>query len=223
VYDDLIKVLRSKDYGLGTFPCIYATKGWKSNDQRYVYVDSADPSEPRNVRRIAKALRAYLPRSREYGENTTLVLLCPPSEPIRSVEQYNIDFWSFLRGLRVLDSKPWPEEIPAETTSNKWAFCFDGSAWFPAVLTPAHIKRRSRYAPNLVYVMQPKWIFDILFNTPEKRYSACTKVRSLVEAFDEVPISPDVAHYGEPGTTESRQYYLLEENQRSYCPVSDLL
>lgn len=95
----------SKEYGTKPFPCVYATKGYKSNDQRYVFVDSDDPSEPRNVRRIGKAQRTYLPRSHSCGPNTTLVMLCPPSNPIRSVEQYNLDLWGFLHGLRVLDNK----------------------------------------------------------------------------------------------------------------------
>jgi FPC/CPF motif-containing protein YcgG len=223
VYEDLVTVLLSKEHGIKTFPCVYATKGYKSNDHRYVFIHSEDPSEPRNVRLIGRGLRAYLPLSRSCGPNTTLVVLCPPSTKARSVEQYNLDFWGLLRGLRVFDTKPWPEEIPADTIANKWAFCFDGVPWFPAVLTPAHSKRQSRYAPNLVIVMQPKWIFDILFNTLEKRHKACEKVRALVADFDEIPVSPDVAHYGEPGTTESRQYYLLDENETSYCPYPDLL
>lgn len=227
-----------------TFPCVYATKGLKSNDQRYVFIPSDDPSEPRNVRRVAAALRKYLKLSHSCGPNTTLVVLCPPSDPIRSIEQYNLDFWGFLHGLRVLDSKPWPKDIPADTQTNKWAFCFDGEPWFPAVLTPAHQRRQSRFTPNLVYVMQPKWIFDILFSTPQKRYGACEKVRKLVTEFDDVPLSPDgkshfmscmfgalgsltpmesVAHYGEPGTTESRQYYLLDQNERSFCPYPHLV
>ncbi|KAH8750858.1 YqcI/YcgG family-domain-containing protein [Hyaloscypha sp. PMI_1271] len=203
VYDDLAPVLISKEYGMKTFPCVYATKGYKSNDQRYVFIESDDPSEPRNVRLIGKALRQYLSLSRSCGPNTTLV--------------------AFLRGLRVFDTKPWPEDIPTDTGTNKWAFCFDGVPWFPAVLTPAHSKRQSRYTPNLVIVMQPKWIFDILFNTPAKRYGACEKVRALVAELDEISVSPDVAHYGEPGTTESRQYYLLDENKTSYCPYPDLV
>ena len=206
-----------------TFPCVYATKGYKSNDQRYLFIHSDDPSEPRNVRLIGQALQLYFRMSRSCGPNTTLVILSPPTPHPRTVERYNLDFWAFLRGLRVFDGKPWPQNIPQGTGENKWAFCFDGEPWFPAVLTPAHSKRQSRYAPNLVYVMQPKWIFDILFNTPEKRYGACEKVRALVTDFDDVPLSPDVAHYGEPGTTESRQYYLLDENTRSFCPYDDLL
>ena len=206
-----------------TFPCVYATKGYKSNDQRYVFIHSDDPSEPRNVRLIGQALQSYLRLSRSCGPNTTLVVLSPPTPQPRTVEQYNLDFWAFLRGLRVFDAKPWPQNIPRSTGESRWTFCFDGVPWFPVVLTPAHSKRQSRYAPSLVYVMQPKWIFDILFNSPEKRRVACEKVRALVKEFDDVPVSPDIADYGDPGTTESRQYYLMDENERSFCPYNSLI
>ena len=68
-----------------------------------------------------------------------------------------------------------------------------------------------------------RYNLDILFNTPEKRRGACEKVRALVTDFDAVPLSPDVEHYGEPGTTESRQYYLLDGNERSFYPYDDLI
>lgn len=223
VYEDLVTVILSRQYGMKTFPCVYATKGYKTSDQGYVFIHSDDPSEPRNVCLIGRAMRAYLPQSRSCRPNTTLVILCPRSTKVRSVEEYNLEFWSFLRGLRVFDTEPWPSDIPADTTSNKWGFCFDGVPWFPVALTPAHVKRKSRYTPNLVIVLQPKWIFDILFNTPAKLYAACAKVRTLVGEFDEIPLGPDVAHYGEPGTTESRQYYLLNENETSYCPYPNLI
>lgn len=128
-----------------------------------------------------------------------------------------------MRGLRVFDTQPWPNETLAEMTVNKWAFCFLDVPWFPAVLTPAHTRGHSRDTPNLVFVMQAKWIFNILFNTLKKCYAACEKVRALVTEFGDVLLSPEVAHYGEPGTTEGRQYSLLDENQRSHCPYPDLI
>ncbi|KAH8655383.1 YqcI/YcgG family-domain-containing protein [Xylariales sp. PMI_506] len=222
-YEALCTVLLPLEYGTQSFPCPYATKGLKSHEQRYLFVPSDNPSEPRNVRRIAAALRQYLEISRSCGPNTTLVMLCPPSDPVRSMEQYNLEFWGLLHGLRVLDDKPWPADVPADTKANTWAFCFDGVPWFPTVFTPAHARRRSRYMPVVTYVLQPKWIFDALFSTPEKRLSACTRVRKMVTEFDDVPLSPEIAHFGELGTSESRQYYLLDENEPSVCPYAHLI
>lgn len=62
--------------------------------------------------------------------------MCPPSDPVRTVEQYNLEFWGFLHGMRVLDLKSWPKHIPADTQTNKWTFCFPDVQWLPVVLTP---------------------------------------------------------------------------------------
>ena len=186
-----------------TFPCVYASKGYESNDQRFICFHSNDPSEPRNERLISKALRTYLPLSRSCDHNTMLVVLSPLSVKLGSFEQYNLKFWGFLQGLRVINTKPWPKDISARTSSSKWTFCFDGVPWFSVVLTPSHSNRRSRYTPNLVIVTQPKWIFDFL-NTLKKRQGPSEKVRALVAEYDEIPESPDLAYYGEEGTTENR-------------------
>jgi FPC/CPF motif-containing protein YcgG len=107
--------------------------------------------------------------------------------------------------------------------SNKdWTFCFDGATWFTLALTPGHVKRQSRHSPNLVYVFQPKWIFEILFSTPRKREATVEKVRKLLVEYDEVGLSPDLGPYGAEGFRESRQYCLLDENRPSDCPYADL-
>ena len=70
--------------------------------------------------------------------------------------------------------------------------------------------------------MQPNWVFDCLFRTPERKRAAVEKVRTLIPAFDEVGLSPDLSAYGTEGTTEAHQYYLLDENRTSFCPFEDL-
>lgn len=86
------------------------------------------------------------------------------------------------------------------------------------VMTPAHEKRRSRYAPNFCIIYQPKWIFETLYITMEKCGAACKKVRDLIGEFDEIVISLDITHYGESGPSEARQLFLLDENVSSPCP-----
>ena len=70
--------------------------------------------------------------------------------------------------------------------------------------------------------MQPKWVFDNLFATPEKRRAAVQAVRKLMPAYDEVEPSPDLSAYGTEGTTEAHQYYLLDENKTACCPYDDM-
>ncbi|KAF8859926.1 hypothetical protein BDZ45DRAFT_781296 [Acephala macrosclerotiorum] len=101
-------------------------------------------------------MRAYLEEAHQLGPNTSLVIICAPSDQTGTVDDYNSRFWDFLRGLRIYDSEAWPEDVPAKTTDEHWTFCFNGEPLFPIALTPAHEKRRSRYASSLIIAMQPK-------------------------------------------------------------------
>lgn len=205
------------------YPCIYATKGFKSDDQLYLFIDSDDLSDPRHIRTLAKGLAIYLPRARQLGPNTSLVLLAKQNgDNSRTVEEYNTLFWELLNGLAKLDYKPWPSTIPRDIDTDKWCFCFGGEKFFTVIQTPAHEVRRTRYAPGLTIVFQPKWIFDILFSTDAKRVSAIAKVRTLLTKYDPIPVSPELKNYGEKGSRESKQYFLLDENIPAPCQYEKL-
>ncbi|KAH0343689.1 hypothetical protein KCU83_g8728, partial [Aureobasidium melanogenum] len=222
VYEEFKTTILAKGSGLKTFPCVYATMGYRAGDHRYVFLESDNPSEPRNVRIIAPALRAYLQVSKSLGPNTSLVIMGAPTEgSLKSVEEYNNEFFDMLRGLRIWDSKPWPKDIPQETLNEKWTFCFDGIPLFPVALTPAHQRRWSRHAPVPLVALQPKWVLDNLMSTPEKRKSATGKVRKLLAEYDQIDISPDLTQYGEEGTSEIHQLCLKDENETMDCPFDD--
>lgn len=204
------------------FPCIYATKGFKANEQRFLFLDSDHLSSPSNVSAVASSLTTYLARSRHLGPNTSLVILCKESQSLRSIQDYYDDYWRFLKSLRSLDATPWPEGFPENINSDAWCFCFNGIPTFTVVQTPAHEHRQSRYAPNLRVIIQPKWIFDVLFSTPKKRIGALQTVRELLRDYDDVAISPDLKNYGEEGSRESQQYFLLDENVPALCPYQKL-
>ncbi|SMY25927.1 unnamed protein product [Zymoseptoria tritici ST99CH_1A5] len=220
VYEEFKTTILAKGTGLKTFPCVYATMGYRSGDHRYVFLHSDDPSEPRNIRLIAPALKAYLRLSRSLGPNTSLVIMGAPTEgEQRSVEEYNHNFWEMLRGLRIWDSAPWPENIPQETDDQNWTFCFDGEPLFPVALTPAHQKRWSRRAPVPLIALQPKWVLDNLLSTTEKREAATGKVRKLLAQYDQTEVSPDLTTYGQ--ASEVHQLCLRDENTTVECPYGD--
>ena len=131
-------------------------------------------------------------------------------------------FWQLLDGLAKLDQKPWPSNVPRDIDTDKWCLCFGGEPFFTVVQTPAHRLRRSRYARDLAVVFQPKWIFDILFSTDAKRAGALVKVRSLLAKYNHISVSPELVNYGERGSRESKQYFLLDENVPASCPYSQL-
>ena len=49
--------------------------GFRSHDHRYIFLESDDPAEPRNLRKIAPALKEYLDISTTLGPNTSLVII----------------------------------------------------------------------------------------------------------------------------------------------------
>ena len=221
-YEDFKTKILAKETGLKTFPCVYATMGYRSDDHRYVFLESDNPSEARNIRIIGPALREYLKVSRRLGPNTSLVIIGRPSSKRKSVSEYNDTFWEMLRGLRILDAQAWPKDIPSKILSEKWTFAFDGEAVFPVLLTPAHSRRWSRQMSVPLIAIQPKWVLDNLLATPEKRESAQNKVRKLIQEYDQIDVSPDLTSFGVPGTSESRQLCLLDENESARLPYDNL-
>ncbi|KAF5551497.1 ycgG [Fusarium phyllophilum] len=217
-YQDFKSTILAKGNGMKTFPCVYATVGYRSDDHRYVFLESDNPSEPRNVRKVALALTEYLRMSTSLGPNTSLVIIGAPSEKQRTVEEHNRTFWDMLRGLRICDPRPWPEDIPQDTENAKWTFCFNGEPVFPVMLTPAHQKRWSRHMSVPVIALQPKWVLDNLLGTPEKRKAAQSKVRNLLQKYDTIGVSPDLTAYGAVGTSEARQLCLQDKNESVQCP-----
>ncbi|KAK5946821.1 hypothetical protein PMZ80_000965 [Knufia obscura] len=220
-YQDFKTAIMARESGLKTFPCIYATMGYRADEHRYVFLKSDNPAEPQNIRLIAPALRSYLSMSPTLGPNTSLVIICAPSEKEKTVEEYNDSFWDMLRGLRITDPKPWPKDVPESVDSEKWTFCYNGEPVFPVMLTPAHMQRWSRHMSVPIIALQPKWVLDKLLSTPEKREAATGKVRKLLKEYDQIDISPDLTSYGQPGTSEARQLCLLDENETASCPYSN--
>lgn len=218
-YDEFSRVLLDEDL---VFPCIYATKGYKADNQVYTFIDSDDLSDPRHIRQLADCLSEYMPKARGMGPNTSLVLLSKHTTNPRSVEEYNQLFWKLLDGCAKIDKKPWPKNIPRTIDTAKWCFCFAGEPFFTVIQTPGHQTRRTRYAPGVTIVFQPKWIFDILFSSDAKRTAALTKVRSLLAKYDPIPVSPDLKNYGESDSRESEQYFLMDENVTTQCPLVEL-
>ena len=195
--------------------------GYRADEHRYVFLKSDNPAEPQNIRLVAPALLSYLSISPSLGPNTSLVIVCAPSETEKTVEEYNDSFWHMLRMLRITDPKPWPKDVPESVDSEKWTFCYDDQPIFPVMLTPAHTRRWSRHMSVPIIALQPKWVLDRLLGTPEKREAAIGKVRKLLKDYDQIDISPDLTSYGQPGTSEARQLCLLDKNETASCPYSN--
>lgn len=223
-YDDFKTKLLAKDTNLKTFPCIYAIMGFRANEHRYLFLHSCNPSEPQNIRLIAPALQSYLLLAPSLGPNTSLVIFAGPSPIPTTLQTHHANFWNTLRGLRIADPIPWPVSIPSSTPSSRRTFCFANEPVFPILMTPSHGRRFSRHMSVPVLAIQPKWALDALLDTAQHRDAATRKARKLLEEYDAVDVSPDLTGYGDPGSSESRQLCLADENDSGSveCPYEDL-
>lgn len=131
-------------------------KGYKSDDQLYIFIDTDDLSDEQHIQHLAKSLSVYLPQARGLGPNTSLVLLAKENPTPRSMDEYNDGFWKMLDGLARLDTVPWPETTPKDIDTDRWCFCYGGEQFFSVIQTPAHQQRLSRYAKGVTIVFQPK-------------------------------------------------------------------
>ena len=55
-----------------------------------------------------------------------------------------------------------------------------------------------------------------------KRAGALSKVRALLAKYDPIPVSPELKNYGDFGSRESKQYFLMDENEPASCPYEKL-
>ena len=220
-YDDFKEKILAKGRNLKTFPCIYATMGYRAGDHRYHFLQTSNPSDPPNIKLIGAALQKYLSLAPSLGGNTSLVIFAAPSEEPTSMTEHTVNFWTMLRGLRIYDPCPWPKDIPTKTASETWTFAYADEPIFPVLLTPSHSKRFSRQMSVATIAIQPKWVLDTLLDTPQHREAAVNKVRKLLKEYDVTEVSPDLTSYGQEGTTESRQLCLADENETVECPYDD--
>jgi FPC/CPF motif-containing protein YcgG len=172
-YDAYTATLLDKDR---VFPCVYAAKGYKGDEQRFLFIDTDDLGELRHAEALAAAFDAYLPISHDLGPNTSLVLLARENPQPREMEEYLDGFWKLLNNLAVLDRTAWPNDIPKDIDTDKWCLCYGGEPLFTAIQTPAHQKRASRYSAGVTIAFQPKWICQS--RAPSRREHVLTCLRS---------------------------------------------
>jgi FPC/CPF motif-containing protein YcgG len=197
------------------FPCIFGVAGFQQDQLRYSF------SEKLTAPDIASSLENFVKNSREYGQNTSLVVFSRP-RPMENIKSYEERFWSLISDLASIDKYEWPEKIPRTLDSPLWEFCFAGEPIFVVCNTPAHVLRQSRRASCFMITFQPRWVFDGILGTPELAKKSFEKVRSRLKPFDLISPSPHLGSYGNPDNREFSQYFLREDNEPVSCPFHQL-
>ncbi|HBF32517.1 YqcI/YcgG family protein [Rhizobium sp.] len=198
------------------YPCIFGVQGYKADQLRYIFQDIVD------IDQLALALAEFVRNARTFGQNTSLVLFTKPVERIESIDDYEKRFWAILKNLADNDQDEWPAQIPTNTMSPEWEFCFADEPIFVVCNTPAHIMRQSRRASSLMLTFQPRWVFEKILGTEKAARNAFSTVRERLAHYDFVSVSPSLGRYGDPGILEHQQYFLGDVNEARVCPFGSL-
>ncbi|CAC9589314.1 hypothetical protein [uncultured Gammaproteobacteria bacterium] len=198
------------------FPCVFGTAGVKNQQVRY-YFSNSQARDP-DIYPLAIVLEEYVKNSRTYGKNTSLVVFFKPDSKIRSIQNYERDFWSILQRLNYIDSSSWPKEISEDPEHYLWEFSFSEEPIFVVCNNPAHKLRRSRYAGTFMITLQPRWVFEFL-QKPAGRKSKKI-VREILKSYDDIDVHPELGTYGDKKNKEWLQYYLSDTNETNNkkCP-----
>lgn len=187
------------------FPCVFAIRAVANAGFHYVFADDCDGSN------MAEGLREFLGRAHDIGAYATLSYVFPPDAPPLTLEEYHARFWSALFRLHALDTQRWPSDIPTNLTDPDWTFCFEGEAIFPLCLTPAHIKKRTRYASCFTISFQPRWTFKEHLPNAEIMNKYSDLIQQRLHPYDSSPISPQLGLYG-AGFLDAYKYFFHDDN-----------
>jgi len=201
------------------FPCIPATQGFSLDHFRYGF--AGNPKEKSSVKTLASLLEEFTKCSRQCGPYTSLIIFFETSsEEFRSwtVEQFEQLFWDMLDHLHKLDEAAWPPHIPLDPHNPLWEFCFRGEPYFMFCATPAHTKRNSRYFPQFMLAITPRWVLQHFHASPSSM-KIQAEIRKRLDRYDLIPAHPHLNSYGNDDNYEWLQYFLRDdETSLAKCP-----
>lgn len=192
------------------YPCVFAIQAVAQHGFYYLFAENSMPDN------LADGLREFLRCSRTIGPYASMSYVFPPEE-VQSLEIYHHRFWEILKTLHANDEKPWPTEIPTTLKHPEWTFCFDGEALFPLCMTPAHRRKRTRFATNFTISFQPRWTFKHHLPDAPTMSKYSLLIQKRVEKYDSSPISPNLGLYGK-GYLDANKYFFHDDNHEMPFP-----
>ncbi|CAG9621591.1 YqcI/YcgG family protein [Sutcliffiella rhizosphaerae] len=219
VFDDFTKDMLSNTR---PFPCVLGVEGFRQGALRFAFIESTSSNE--SIHKLGTELKNYLQTARSLGKNTSFVSFFKP-EALKTLEEYEAQFWDVLNALHHLDEKKWPNHIPTDPDHYLWEFSFWDEPMFVVCNTPAHEKRVSRKASTFMITFQPRWVFEGINGNTVVGKQLQKKVRERMEGYDSIAPHPALNWYGNEDTREWRQYFLMDDNNMDakMCPFQAAL
>jgi hypothetical protein len=220
-----------------SFPCFFGAESVANGEPLYTAVPSTRDRDA--LLSFRDTLLEYLDIYEDRAGRASFVVFFRPEDTVErrstgpasqtrqdGVEteaDYHEALWHVLKVLHVHDPEPWPDDIPTETDSRYWEFCFGGEPMFPTCRAPFYDTYRSRYCPvGLEITFQPRALFDGITGDTEAGQRARETIHENLEAYDGVCPHANLGDWGTPGDREWHQYMLPEDETQApdECPVT---
>jgi FPC/CPF motif-containing protein YcgG len=203
------------------FPCFFGAESVANGEPLYTTVPSTTDRDA--LLGLRDALLEYLDRYGGRDGRASFVVFFRPEDGVETEADYHEALWHVLQVLHVHDPAPWPDDIPTETDSRYWEFCFGGEPLFPTSRAPFYDTYRSRYCPvGLEITFQPRQLFEGITAETEAGQRARETIHENLEAYDGVCPHANLGDWGTPGDREWHQYMLPEDEAQApdECPVT---
>ncbi|RIW37427.1 YqcI/YcgG family protein [Bacillus salacetis] len=206
------------------FPCIPATQAYALKQLRYGF--AGHPTASTTAIELAKILKEYSLKSRDFGKYTTLVVFFETPDHLienATVEMFEWMFWDLLNQLAEIDEVDWPKHIPPDPEENEWEFCFHGEQYFMYCATPKHHNRDSRFFPYMMMAITPRWVLQEFNSNPGYAEKIQKQIRKRLELYDRIEAHPELKTYGSEDNYEWKQYFLRDDDSAlSKCPFHQM-
>ncbi|MGJ7547614.1 YqcI/YcgG family protein [Pseudomonas alloputida] len=215
---DIREHILRKDY-----PCVFTRSGYDKDHLMMCFIQ--DPFRPSDIAKGFDAIRDFVqvvdkaPNQQAAALKT--LMLCVDCSKLDETKQEQA-VWALLNGFLALDKSLWPANIPSDPDDPDWAYCLFGKRAFITALAPSHKVRHSRnIGSHMVLLYQLRDGIEHVAPYNSKGDDVREIIRKRIEAYDDVPLAPDMTTHGEGGNKDWTQYWLGDGMGRfqGKCPL----
>lgn len=169
------------------FPCLL---GIIAHRKQLTKVGFIENNEPNIGLKMSKIVREYLDilRSLENKEQKgllPLIIFLELSDE-KSLEDTHYSAWNALTKAHEYDPSEWIKDIPKDSSSPNFAYCFDNEIWFVNVSSPFHDKRKSRnLGSSIVLAMQTLSGSNCFYKDFDDKLTWQKKIRERTKKYDD--------------------------------------
>ena len=205
------------------YPCVFTRSGYDKDHLMVCFIQ--DPFQPSGIAQGFEGVRQFVQLVEQtpnpHAAALKTLMLCVDCTTLTANEQEHA-MWTLLKGFLTLDTSPWPTEIPTDPENPDWAYCLFAKRAFITTLSPSHKVRHSRnIGSHMVLLYQLRDGIEFVAPYNAKGNDVREVIRQRIEAYDEVPLAPDMTTHGEGGNKDWTQYWLGDgmDGKQGECPL----